>query len=169
MFRGNFIIKALFFAKIIATLFFAFDVAFDIREHIYHSITYESGDIIHLLFEIFAVFALIGGVGVSLKYQQRLRLDNQTATRHLYRLRVDFDEHVKSKFTQWGLTSAEQDIALLTLRGLKNSDIAELRNTALGTVKLQSHKVLQKSGASSRTEFMSIFMEEFMDVGMDKQ
>lgn len=162
----NHIIKLFFVAKIIATLFFTFDVVFDIREHMINDIDYDPIEVIHLLFEIFAVFALIGGLFVSFKYLAKLKSENDTAAAHLHRLRVDFDQHVKIKFNQWGLSDAEQDIALLMLRGLSNSDIADLRDTKLGTVKLQSHKVLQKSGTTSRTEFMSIFMDEFMDVGM---
>ena len=38
---------------------------------------------------------------------------------------------------------------------------------AVGTVRVQSHRVLQKAGVTSRTELMSIFMEEFMDVGLE--
>ncbi len=67
----------------------------------------------------------------------------------------------------WALTPAEKDISILLLKGLGTNEISEIRSTKIGTVKLQVHKVLQKAGASNRAEFMSLFMDEFLDIATE--
>ena len=58
---------------------------------------------------------------------------------------------VEEKFAQWGLTAAEQDVALFLLKGLSTQEIAALRQTSEGTVKAQtnaSSPVIPVSGSS---------------------
>ena len=58
---------------------------------------------------------------------------------------------------------AERDIALLSLRGSRISDIAKMRNTSEGTVKAQLSAVYHKSGINTRSELLAFFMDEFLD------
>lgn len=54
------------------------------------------------------------------------------------RLRVAsgaFMELLNERFTQWGLTRAEADVALFAIKGLSTAEIAALRGTSEGTVK----------------------------------
>jgi DNA-binding CsgD family transcriptional regulator len=53
--------------------------------------------------------------------------------------------------------------ALLSLRGLKICEIARMRHTAEGTIKAQLSAVYRKSGISSRTELLALFMDEFLE------
>jgi DNA-binding NarL/FixJ family response regulator len=102
-----------------------------------------------------------------LTYIKALQKSDEKHELQLKYLTEDFDALVHKQFNTWDLTAAEKDIALFMLRGLNNIEIAGLRKVAVGTIRVQSHRILQKAGVSSRTELMSIFMEEFMDVGYD--
>lgn len=161
------LVATFFIAKIIAFLFFMFDVAFDLKEHIANNVPYESGELVHLSFEVFAVFALGAGIFVTTQYMALLRERKQNAELSLHHLRKDFGGLIEEKFQRWNLTPAEKDISVLLLKGFGTSEISELRSTKLGTVKLQVHKVLQKAGATNRAEFMSMFMDDFLDLGSE--
>lgn len=50
------------------------------------------------------------------------------------------------------LTAAEQDVALLILRGLSNAAIARVRGTSVRTVANQVAAILDKVGVGSRLE-----------------
>ena len=76
---------------------------------------------------------------------------------------------LKKKFESWGFTYAEREIAILVLRGFTNAQIAELRETKVGTVKVQIHKLIQKTNSASRTDFMAVFMDEFLDFAAESQ
>ena len=151
----------------LSALFFFQDVANDIKEHIATDTAYSFGSALHLFFEILATIGLTLGLIEILTYIKELQKSDEKHELQLKHLTEDFDALVHKRFNKWDLTDAEKDIALYMLRGLSNSEIADLRKVAVGTVRVQSHRVLQKAGASSRTELMSIFMEEFMDVGLE--
>lgn len=150
----------------LAALFFFQDVIIDLRSHFAANQQYTFEQLVHLLFEIAAVVALSIGIVDSIRYTHALSSQNYNQSQSLYHLRQDFDAYVKDKFTEWKLTPAEQDVALLLLRGLPSDQIASLRNVALGTIKVQSHNVMQKAGVVSRVELMSVFMDEFIDIGI---
>ena len=161
------LVATFFLAKIIAFLFFMFDVAFDLKDHVANNLPYENGELVHLSFEIFAVFALGAGIFVTTQYMALLRQRKQNAELSLHHLRKDFGGLMQDKFERWSLTPAEKDISVLLLKGLGTSEISEIRSTKLGTVKLQVHKVLQKAGATNRAEFMSLFMDDFLDLSSE--
>lgn len=50
------------------------------------------------------------------------------------------------------LTAAEQDVALMMLRGLSNQDIARARATSTRTVANQVAAIFNKTGVTSRVE-----------------
>lgn len=151
----------------LSALFFFQDVANDIREHIATDTAYSFGSALHLFFEILATIGLTLALIEILTYIKALQKSDEKHELQLKYLTEDFDALVHKQFNTWDLTAAEKDIALFMLRGLNNIEIAGLRKVAVGTIRVQSHRILQKAGVSSRTELMSIFMEEFMDVGYD--
>ena len=161
------VVAAFFVAKLIAFLFFMFDVAFDLKDRIANDTPYNNSEIIHLSFEALAVFALGTGIFVTMQYMALLRERKLYAELSLRHLRKDFGGLMENKFQRWGLSPAEKDISVLILKGLGTSEISEIRSTKLGTVKLQVHKILQKAGASNRAEFMSLFMDDFLDLGAE--
>ncbi len=72
-------------------------------------------------------------------------------------------ELLEQRFGEWGLTPAERDVALFSIKGLSTGEIAALRATSEGTVKAQSNAIYRKAGVSGRPQLLSLFLEELMD------
>jgi DNA-binding NarL/FixJ family response regulator len=64
------------------------------------------------------------------------------------------------------LTAAERDVALLSIKGISNTDIAEMRNTRAGTIQAQHAAIYRKAGVSSRAELISVVFEDLI-AGLD--
>lgn len=73
--------------------------------------------------------------------------------------------HLGWQFETWGLTSSERDVAILSLKGLKISEIAEYRNSREGTIKAHLNAIFRKADVSSRTELLATCLESFIDLG----
>ena len=139
----------------LSALFFVGDVFFDFRDdgHL---------DDPHLLLEMIAAVALIGGV-IFLMIELRRLLsrmsDMQTgldiAHGHMATIVEEF-------FDDWNLTRAEKDVAIMILKGLDNDAIARARNTASGTVRAQTTSIYAKSQSDGRAQFISLFVEELI-------
>ena len=74
-----------------------------------------------------------------------------------------FMELLNDQFREWGLTPAERDVALFSIKGLSTQEIARLRNTSEGTVKAQSNAIYRKAGVSGRAQLLGLFIEELME------
>ena len=145
--------------------FFIFDVASDIYERLIASNAPSLLDLTHLLFEIFSAAALILAIRILVRQMRGLQEKNSQQSQSLKFLRGEMDSFVRAKFDEWNLSPAERDIAMYILKGLSIADIATARSTAEGTVKAQTSNIFRKTGVTSRTELMSVFMDEFLDVG----
>lgn len=118
----------------------------------------------HLVLEVAASLAL-GAAFILLRQDRRRALAaRDTQSDRLNTLRTEFDSFLHARFAQWALSPAEVDIALLTIRGLKISEIADLRDTREGTIKSQLSSIFRKSGVHTRTAFVAQFMDEFLDI-----
>ncbi|GAB5446130.1 helix-turn-helix transcriptional regulator [Gymnodinialimonas sp.] len=71
-----------------------------------------------------------------------------------------FRSTVASYAARWGLSVAERDVLMLILKGCTHGQIAEMRNTAEGTVKAQAAKIYQKSGFGGKNEILSALVED---------
>ena len=74
---------------------------------------------------------------------------------------------IDTQFTQWQLTPAESDVALLALKGFDVAAIATCRNVAVGTVRAQLARVYAKAGVSSRAQLVSVFIEDLLGGPID--
>lgn len=149
------VLAGLILLQALCALFFIGDVIEDFREdgHL---------DDPHLLLESVAAVALVGGV-IFLMLELRGLLsrmsDMQTG---LDIARGHLAEVIKAFFDEWKLTAAERDVAIMILKGLDNDTIAQMRNTASGTVRAQATSVYAKSATDGRAQFITLFMEELM-------
>ena len=143
------------------------DASIDIYDHFKFSLHYTAFELIHLISEFGAVVILGAALYLLNEYLVMLEESNKEARLSFKALRETFDDHVFEQFDKWNFTAAEKDVAILLLRGLTISEIAQLRETSNGTVKVQSHNIFRKSDVSSRVEFMAIFIDEFMDLGLN--
>ena len=69
---------------------------------------------------------------------------------------------IDSQFERWKLTEAENEIALLLLKGLSLREIAALRATSERTVRQQSLAVYRKAGLAGRAELSAFFLEDLL-------
>lgn len=73
-----------------------------------------------------------------------------------------FHEMLEEHFDEWSLTPSERDVALLAVKGLSISEMAAIRNTRDGTIKTQCNAIYKKAGVESRTQLVSLFVEELV-------
>jgi len=71
-------------------------------------------------------------------------------------------EVIQEQFCEWQLTTGEQEVALLLLKGLSFKEIAALRNTLEKTVRQQASGIYRKAGVSGRHAFAAWFIEDFL-------
>ena len=60
----------------------------------------------------------------------------------------------------WGLSQAEADVAVFVAKGFSNSEVADMRNCAVATVKSQLGSIYQKSGLESRYQLIAFLTDE---------
>lgn len=148
-----------------SVIFFIFDVASDIYERVIASNAPSFLDLTHLFFEIFSAGALILAIRILVQQLRWLQARNTKQSQSLEFLRGEMHGFARDKFDDWSLTSAERDIAMYMLKGLSIAEIAAARSTAEGTVKAQTSNIFRKTGVASRMGLMSLFMDEFLDIG----
>ena len=149
---------------IVSVLLSVIDFTFDIKRILMVDVGFTWDDFAHLTFEGTSIVALSGGMFLILQKFKTLLWSHTKVQTNIIALRVDFASLVSSKFKLWNFSEAEVDIGILLLKGLSLVEISKIRKTSNGTVKVQSHNAFKKSGVNSRAEFMSYFIEEFMDI-----
>lgn len=115
--------------------------------------------------EIIEIFTLIGFiVGGLLIWQNHkvLITRNAKVENHLRAAQGEFLKMINLQFDSWNLSEAERDIALLTVKGMSVSEIAELRNTSQGTIKAQNNSIYRKAGIKTRTQLLGVLIDELL-------
>jgi len=113
--------------------------------------------------ELLAIVALTVGTSITLREYLHLIKRNARVERQLAVATGEFQAAIEQHFAQWGLSEAERDVALLSIKGVPVSEIARLRGSRDGTVKAQSTAVYRKAGVSSRAELISVLIEDLID------
>ncbi|HIM95633.1 MAG TPA: helix-turn-helix transcriptional regulator [Gammaproteobacteria bacterium] len=143
------------FTLLAVILFFAIDVIEG----------YASGhhNGIHFYFELFFVIALTYLLITQLR-KINLTTGELTATKDkLSVIEEGPHEEIDKQFSLWKLTKAETDVAWFVIKGISFPKIAELRNVSEKTIHQQISSVYKKSNTKNRHEFMSGFLEDFIN------
>jgi DNA-binding CsgD family transcriptional regulator len=136
----------------------------------------EGSGMAHLLAEGFVlVLALSGAVLLWRRLQaaraavNHLQSDLSAAQAEASRWRNENEQvlrglgaAIEAQFFRWKLTVAEQEVALLLLKGLGHKEIAEVRSTSERTAREQSRAVYRKSGVSGRAALSAFFLEDLL-------
>lgn len=123
----------------------------------------EFGDMSsHTWVEAFGVLALAVGATLTFREYRSLLARNSKVERELGAASGALQEAIEAHFDAWGLTAAERDVALLSIKGVPIADIATMRNTREGTIKAQSAAIYRKAGVSGRAELISLVIEELL-------
>ncbi|RYG90633.1 helix-turn-helix transcriptional regulator [Loktanella sp. IMCC34160] len=113
--------------------------------------------------EIGAALGLLLGIVVGAITLRRTLARNAQLDGQLRMVSGAFTDLMYERFAEWGLTPAEQDVALFAIKGMSISDIAALRSTSEGTVKAQTNAIYRKAGVSGRPQLLSLFIEDLLD------
>jgi len=76
--------------------------------------------------------------------------------------REKLGEIISQQFQRWRLTSGEQEVALLLLKGLSFKEIAGVRETHEKTVRQQASAIYKKADVNGRHAFSAWFIEDFL-------
>src|SRR4030095_7080120 len=69
---------------------------------------------------------------------------------------------IERQFSLWHLTEAENEVALLLLKGLSLKEIAQVRATSERTVRAQARSLYGKSGLTGRAALSAFFLEDLL-------
>jgi DNA-binding CsgD family transcriptional regulator len=104
----------------------------------------------------FAIVFIVNNIRALLAHQKQIEESVQVASGHL-------QEVIEEYFKQWALTPSEKEVAMMLFKGYSSQEIADVRNTKIGTVKNQSSSIYQKAGVKNRNELFSMFVEELLN------
>ena len=147
------LVAAIVVLQAVGATFFIADAAIDLSSG-------EWG--FHILTEVVIALVLVTGVVLG-AWQMRQMIEQ--ARRDAVTLRLAqgaFAEIIAARFAQWGLTAAESEVALFTLKGCETAEIAALRGVAEGTVRAQLTAIYTKAGVSSRHALASLFLDDLI-------
>ncbi len=118
--------------------------------------------------EIIASGSLILGLTMGAYLLRKSIKQRNRVQKALASASSSFEQVIDARFTEWGLSEAEKDVALFAIKGMNTAEIADLRNTSDGTVKAQSAQVYRKAGVNSRAQLLSLFVEDLFDENLVK-
>ncbi len=101
--------------------------------------------------------SLLGAVALGRSRVRQSRIEDQ-----LRAASGAFADLLEERFSDWGLTPAERDVAWFAVKGMSTQEIAALRTTSEGTVKAQSNAIYRKANVSGRYQLLSLFVDELM-------
>ncbi len=131
---------------------------------------------VHLLFELAFIGLCLGAIAwvwrgwlstrAELATSHRALLDRE-AERDRWRdeanrLLAGLGAAIEAQFERWGLTPAEQEVALLLLKGLGHKDAALVLDRSERTVRQHAIAVYRKSGLAGRAELAAFFLEDLL-------
>lgn len=143
----------------------------------------EQTTLAHVLLELLVVaigFAGAGGIALRLRRSARdahalrehaallaenLRITQEEAARwrtDAADLIAGLSAAIDAQLAKWGLSPAEQEVALLLLKGLSHKEIAQLRSVAETTVRQQARSLYRKAGLSGRNDLAAFFLEDLL-------
>ena len=105
--------------------------------------------------------AVFGAVAIHKSRQAQAKAENS-----LRLASGAFMDVIEERFTEWGLTPSERDVALFAIKGMSTAEIAGLRQTSEGTVKAQTNAIYRKAGVSGRPQLLSLFIEDLLGDGL---
>lgn len=130
----------------------------------------------HAAFELFsivvamaaAVFLWLGWWNAAQTVKAvRRSLENRQAERDAWRERArralnGLGAAIDDRFTAWGLTPTEREVALFLLKGHSHKKIGELTGRRERTVRQHAVTVYQKSGLAGRAELAAFFLGDLI-------
>ena len=124
---------------------------------------------VYELVELGILISLFIGMALSVKLLRQLAARNEKVEEQLKIASGEFAQLVEDKFTQWELSTAERDVAMLNIKGFSVPDIASLREKSPGTIKSQNAAIYRKAGVTGRTQLIASLIEDLVDQAIETQ
>jgi DNA-binding CsgD family transcriptional regulator len=156
--RDLVLISLLLVTQVVCAFFFVGQTLLTMLNIQHNPISWELHEFLEVAAALGLVFgAVLGGVVLRRSMRRQKRAEDQ-----LRQVSGAFMELMHGRFADWGLTSAERDVALFAIKGMSTLEIATLRGTAGGTVKAQTNAIYRKAGVTGRSQLLSLFIEDLM-------
>jgi DNA-binding CsgD family transcriptional regulator len=155
---GRLAIIGIFLVQAICAVFFVSDIVASVFGLRQTPISWEARELLEIGAALGLVLGLVLG-GITLRRTLRQR---NAAEARLRRASGAFMDLLDERFSDWGLTPAERDVALFAIKGMSTNEIAGLRKTSEGTVKAQTNAIYRKAGVSGRPQLLSLFIDDLM-------
>lgn len=151
----------------ILLVLFWFDLAFDIKEQ-------DQVEHIAIEFLIYAVLIYVAYVAFGFYHLGSQALEDASKDINAtHRQLADVKQRNKllqeginvtmaEAFASWKLTQAEQDVAVLIVKGFSLGEIAKLRGTSERTIRDQAASVYHKAKLKNRIELTAFFVEDLL-------
>ena len=156
--HGVAMVVAVFGMQTVFTLVFLYDILASVVGLRSTPISWQARELI----EMGAALGLVLGLVLGGYAWRKALMEARQARLHLARAQSAFTDLMADRFRDWGLTPAERDVALFAIKGMSTAEIAALRGTSEGTVKAQSNAIYRKAGVSSRSQLLSLFIEDLI-------
>jgi DNA-binding CsgD family transcriptional regulator len=114
------------------------------------------------IYEIIEVVSAFSGIAISISLILMLTRRNDRIELQLQAASGAFHALMREQFSRWALTDSETEVALFTIKGMSNSEIAQLRGTSEGTIKAQSNAIFRKAGVKNRAQLLGLFVEDLI-------
>lgn len=157
--RAPLTIIAILVVQFLCAVFFVSDIVFTLLGIRVRPINWE----VRELLEIGASLGLILGVVLGAMALRRSLRETAVAREKLQAVSSAFMDLLHQRFDEWGLTPAEKDVAMFSIKGFSTQEIAGFRNTSEGTVKAQTNAIYRKAGVNGRAQLLGLFIEDLID------
>ncbi len=116
----------------------------------------------HLWIETVATMGLVFGIIFETKYLLEIMRHAALMRRNIKVATGALNDVIKDYFHEWELTPSESDVALFTIKGMTNGEIADLRNSSEGTIKAHLNAVFRKAGVTGRHQLVCLLVEDLL-------
>lgn len=145
--------------QIVAAAYFMLDLIDDMTSKLAPGSGFET------IMDGVVAFALIAGMTIGLWYVRHMSAAIRRKDASLEIAKGALADHIAVRFSEWGLTSGEADVALFAMKGCNVAEIARMRNAAAGTVRSQLSQIYTKAGVSSQSMLVSLLIEDLLELG----
>ena len=158
--NGRVLLTVALVVQLVCSVFFVSDILMTLFNLRARPISWQARE----LMEIGATIGLVLGAAIGALFLRSSLRRTAAAEQKLKAASGAFMDLMEEKFSDWGLTPAERDVALFAVKGLSIGEIALLRQTSEGTVKAQTNAIYRKAGVSGRPQLLSLFIDDLLDV-----
>lgn len=148
----------------VAATYFLVDGIEDILAELRTGVTLE------VLMECLIALGLVLGIALGGRYARELHREAQYRETALSAARGEMSMLIEQRFREWDLSKSEAEVALFALKGSSIAEIAQMRNSAEGTVRSQLSQVYAKADVRNQPALMAVFIDDLVDplVGGDR-